>query len=54
VPVALAQRGMAYKATRDFDRALADFARIIKDFDTHPAVELALYQTGLIRSELRD
>jgi tetratricopeptide (TPR) repeat protein len=54
VPVALAQRGVCYKATRDFDKALADFATIIKDHATHPALELALYQTGLIKSELRD
>jgi tetratricopeptide (TPR) repeat protein len=54
VPVALAQRGVSYKATRDFDKALADFATIIKDHATHPAVELALYQSGLIKSELRD
>jgi tetratricopeptide (TPR) repeat protein len=54
VPVALAQRGVSYKATRDFDRALADFATIIKDHPNNPAVELALYQSGLIKFELRD
>jgi tetratricopeptide (TPR) repeat protein len=54
IPVALAQRGVSYKATRDFNKALADFATIIKDHGSHPAMELALYQSGLIKYELRD
>ncbi|MFZ4767616.1 MAG: tetratricopeptide repeat protein, partial [Roseimicrobium sp.] len=54
VPVALAQRGVSYKATRAFDKALADFASIIKAHGSHPAAEMALYQSGLIKLELRD
>ena len=41
IPVALAQRGVCYKATRAFDKALADFANIVKNYETHSAVEMA-------------
>ncbi|WP_075090244.1 tetratricopeptide repeat protein [Verrucomicrobium spinosum] len=54
LPVALAQRGIAFKGIPSFDKALADFTVIIKDFRGHPALEMAYYQSGDIKSRLRD
>ena len=54
LPSALAQRGICQKNVRAFDRALADFARITKEFPDNPAAELAWYQSGLIKAETRD
>lgn len=53
-PLALAQRGISYKAVRSFDRALEDFRTIIKDYPGHSAAEMAYYQSGLIKGETRD
>jgi TolA-binding protein len=54
VPLALAQRGVSYKTVRSFDKALEDFANIIKNHPGHSAAELAYYQSGLIKGETRD
>jgi tetratricopeptide (TPR) repeat protein len=54
VPVALAQRGIAYKSVPAFDKALADFGKIIKEHRGHPALEMAYYQSGDIKSRTRD
>ncbi len=54
VPVALAQRGISNRAVRAFDKAIADFAAIIKNYSGHSALEMAYYQSGLVKSETRD
>jgi TolA-binding protein len=54
VPAALAQRGIANKNVRAFDKALADFTVVIKEHSGHPALEMALYQSGFIKNETRD
>ncbi len=55
VPKALAQRGTSYKAVNAFDKALADFTTIIKKYSDIPsAAEIAYYESGLIKKELRD
>lgn len=54
VPVALAQRGISNRAMRAFDRAIADFGAIIKNHSGHSALEMAYYQSGLVKSETRD
>ena len=54
VPVALAQRGVAYKAVGSMDRALADFGAIIKQHSASPAVEMALFQSARIKLQTRD
>jgi tetratricopeptide (TPR) repeat protein len=54
VPVALAQRGVAYQAVGAADRALADFNTIIKQHPNSPAVEMALFQSARIKLQTRD
>jgi len=54
IPLAYAQRGIAYKSVRDFPKALADFASIVKSFPEHSAAEMALYQSGLVKTDTRD
>lgn len=53
--VALAQRGVSYRAVGALDKALADFVTIVKEHENAgPAVEMALYQCGKIRQQTRD
>ncbi|RBP47223.1 tetratricopeptide repeat protein [Roseimicrobium gellanilyticum] len=54
VPVALAQRGVAYQAVGSNERALADFNTIIKQHPNSPAVEMALFQSARIKMQTRD
>jgi tetratricopeptide (TPR) repeat protein len=54
LPVALAQRGVAYKAVGSNDRALADFGAILKQHPNSPAVEMALFQSARIKMQTRD
>lgn len=54
IPLAYAQRGIAYKSVRDFPKALADFASIMKSFPAHAAAEMAYYQSGLVKADTRD
>lgn len=54
VPAALTQRGIANKNLRNFDKALEDLAVVINKHAGHPALELALYQSGFIKGETRD
>jgi tetratricopeptide (TPR) repeat protein len=54
IPLAYAQRGIAYKSVRDFPKALADFATITKSFPDHAAAEMAYYQSGLIKADTRE
>ena len=53
-PIALAQRGVSYKAVGSLDKALADFAVIVKDHSSNPAAEMAYYQSALIKTQTRD
>lgn len=54
VPVALAQRGVAYQAVGANDRALADFNTILQKHPDSPAVEMALFQSARIKLQTRD
>ncbi len=54
VAVALAQRGVSYRAVGAMEKALADFAAIIKDHPESPAMEMALYQSAKIKQQSRD
>lgn len=48
LPKALAKRGLSAKENNENSLALEDFARIIKDFSTSEAVELAYYLSAII------
>jgi tetratricopeptide (TPR) repeat protein len=45
---ALAHRGVAYRAVKDVEKAIADFKEVTEKYPKSPAGEMAWYQLGLI------